>query len=99
MDFFTRWSGSNACRVLCINTPPEVCRAMRTFLIPTPTPTPTPTPSFEFRDPFAMLRPLLDEVIKSCDANTWSVTREVRKVEKVCNTVPSNIAGSYLRVR
>lgn len=66
---------------------------MRTFL------TATPQPSFEFRDPFAMLRPLLDEVIKSCDGNTWRVTKKVREVEKVCNTVSSNIAGSYLRAR
>jgi hypothetical protein len=93
MDFFTQWSGSNACRVLCINTPPEVCVAMRILLMA------TPTLSFEFRDPFAMLCPLLDEVIKSCDLNTWRITKEVREVEKVCNTVPSNIADSYLPVR
>lgn len=76
MDFFTRWNGANACRVLCINTPQEVYDAMSEFL------TATPTPSLAFQDPFAMLLPLLDEVIKSCDKNTWSVTKEVRQVEK-----------------
>jgi hypothetical protein len=43
----------------------------------------TPTPSLEFLDPFAMLLPLFDEVIKSCDKNTWTIVKEVRQVEKV----------------
>jgi hypothetical protein len=77
MDFFTRWNGTNACRVLCINTPPEVYESLFNFLKA------TPTPSLEFLDPFAMLLPLFDEVIKSCDKNTWTIVKEVRQVEKV----------------
>jgi hypothetical protein len=43
----------------------------------------SPPPTFELQDPFAMLRPLFDEVIKLCDDNTWRVTKLVRTIELV----------------
>ena len=75
MGFFTRWNGPNACRILCIDTPPEMPEQLHVIL--------NAAPKLELRDPFAMLRPLLDEVVKCCDDNTWRVAKRVRAVEKV----------------
>ena len=61
--------------------------------------TATPTPSLAFLDPFAMLSPLLDEVIKSCDKNTWTITKKVRQVEKVWNIIAYKISNCYLKVK
>jgi hypothetical protein len=91
MDFFTRWSGTNACRVLCINNPPEVYDGLVEYL--------TATPSLTFQDPYAMLLPLLDEVIKSCDKNTWTITNKVRQVEKVRDAARCKISGRYLKLK
>ena len=86
-----RWNGAKACRVLCINTPPEVYASLSDFLKA------TSTPSLTFLDPFAMLLPLFDEVIKSCDENTWAMVQEVRQVEKVWKTAAYNISNCYLK--
>ena len=76
MGFFTIWK-SNACMVLCIDTPPELRAGLEDFLtVPQP-------PSFELQDPFAMLRPLFDEIIKVCNENAWRVTKLVRDIERV----------------
>jgi hypothetical protein len=75
MDFFARWSGANACRVLCVDAPQDVRERLEAVLVG--------APKLELRDPFAMVRPLLDEVIKCCDDSTWRMTKQVRKVEKV----------------
>jgi hypothetical protein len=40
-------------------------------------------PAFDPNDPFAMLRPILDEVVRVCDDSTWRVAKRVRGVEKV----------------
>jgi hypothetical protein len=75
MDFFTRWSGANSCRVLCVDTPQNMREGLNALLAAAPT--------LDLRDPFAMIRPLLDEVIKCCDDSTWRMTKLVRTVEKV----------------
>ncbi|KAI9809041.1 MAG: hypothetical protein M1825_002330 [Sarcosagium campestre] len=75
MGFFTQWSSLGACRVLCIGTPRKVSSELKTLL------TMLQPPSFELRDPFAMLRPLFDEVIKECDENTWRMSEFVRAIE------------------
>jgi hypothetical protein len=75
MGFFARWSGAGACRILCVDTPREVREQLNALLVAAPT--------LELRDPFAMLRLLLDEVIKCCNDNTWRMTNQVREVEKV----------------
>ena len=77
MGFFTWWNDSTTCRILCIGAPREVGTELKTLLTgPQP-------PSVELQDPFSMLRPLFDEVIKLCDENTWRVTKLVRAIERV----------------
>ncbi|KAL1595275.1 hypothetical protein SLS60_009965 [Paraconiothyrium brasiliense] len=89
LDFFTWWNSSTTCRVLCIGAPQEMNTELKTLLVgPQP-------PSFELQDPFAMLRPLFDEIIKLCDENTWRVAKSVRVIERVrrlllCNQLPLN---------
>lgn len=77
MSFFTRWNSSNTSRVLCIGAPSQMSARLETIL------TMSPPPIFELQDPFAMVRPLFDEVIKLCDDNTWRVTKLVRTIELV----------------
>lgn len=74
MAFFIRWSHPSSCRILCIDTPPVMREGLAKVL--------NTLPPLEFRDPFAMLLPLLDEVLKLCDDNTWRVTKEIRNIEK-----------------
>ncbi|KAK4233121.1 hypothetical protein C8A03DRAFT_48234 [Achaetomium macrosporum] len=74
MAFFTRWSGPGASWILCIGTPPAVRQGLAQVL--------NASPTLELQDPFAMLRPLLDEVLKVCDENTWRVSEAVQGVEK-----------------
>lgn len=77
MSFFTRWNSSETSRVLCIGAPSQMSARLETIL------TVSPPPTFELQDPFAMLRPLFDEVIKLCDDNTWRMTKLVRTIELV----------------
>ena len=77
MGIFTQWSEKNTCRILCTATPPEVRTELTKIL------TARAKPELKLRDPFAMLRPLLDEVIRCCDENTWRLSQQVRAVEKV----------------
>lgn len=42
-------------------------------------------PAINLNDPFAILRPILDEVVRACDDDTWRVAKTVRRVEKVWN--------------
>ncbi|KAH9209909.1 hypothetical protein DL95DRAFT_413483 [Leptodontidium sp. 2 PMI_412] len=81
MGIFTQWSEKNTCRILCTATPPKV-RTELTKILAT-------EPKLELRDPFAMLRPLLDEVIRCCDENTWRLSQQVRAVEKKREEIPS----------
>ncbi|KAI1409011.1 hypothetical protein F5Y13DRAFT_182368 [Hypoxylon sp. FL1857] len=83
MGFFIQWSGISSARVLCIDTPQSVRTQLAGIL--------AGSPSLELRDPFAMLYPLLDEVITECDDNTWRVTRGVRDIEKAWQ--PPNISS------
>jgi hypothetical protein len=53
----------------------------------------TPT---ELQDSFAMLRPLLDEVVKSFDDSTWRVTKQVRRIEQVQGFITSSSGHSAL---
>lgn len=77
MGFFMRWKGVNANRVLCIGVPRETSNELRTTLM-----APT-SPSLNPKDPFAMLRPLFDEVVKLCDDCTWRMMKLVRSIELV----------------
>ncbi|KFY98364.1 hypothetical protein V500_01729 [Pseudogymnoascus sp. VKM F-4518 (FW-2643)] len=70
MAFFALWSTPDTARVLCIGTPSEmrvrIKQELRTW------------PAFNPHDPFAMLRPILDEVVRACDDDTWRVNRKER---------------------
>lgn len=77
MTFFTRWNSSKTSRVLCVGAPSQMSARLETIL------TVSPPPFFELQDPLALLRPLLDEVIKLCDESTWRVTKLVRAIELV----------------
>lgn len=74
MGFFTSWSYPES-KVLCIGTPKEV-REKLTEVLKT-------SPELQLQDPFALLRPLFDEVIKACDRYTWRATKAVRDIELV----------------
>ena len=75
MGIFSHWGGSSDRRVLCIDTPWYFAEALRAAL-------------FEFapnpEDPFALLQPLIDELVKLCDKSVWRIRNVVRDVETVC---------------
>lgn len=75
MGFFTRWRQSSGCMVLCIGTPEELRKQLEVVL--------RASPSLELGDPFAMLRPLFDQIIKLYDDSTCRVRDEVRALEEV----------------
>jgi len=80
MGFFTNWSGEDSCRILCIGTPPELREGLEKLLVTAPD---TQAPQLQLRDPFALLRPLLDEVVRLYNDHTWRVTKRVRHIEMV----------------
>lgn len=75
MAFFALWSTPGTARVLCIGTPSEMRVRIEQDL--------RTRPAFNANDPFAMLRPILDKVVRGCDDDTWRVAKTVRRVEKV----------------
>jgi hypothetical protein len=77
MTFFTRWDSSKTNQVFCIGAPLEISAALET------SPVLPPPQNYELQDPFAMLRPLFDKVLKLCDNSTWRVTKLVRDIELV----------------
>jgi hypothetical protein len=76
MSFFTRWDYPNTCQVLCVDTPPDLRSALKKFLEKQPQ-------ALNFRDPFAMHPPLVDQVIVYTDVSVWRVRDPVRLLEKV----------------
>ncbi len=80
MGFFTQWKGDVLSRVLCTGTPPDIRRGLARAL--------ATSPMMELKDPFAMLRPLLDQVIMCCDDSTWRLAKKVRAIEKVLPRAP-----------
>ncbi|KAK2752924.1 hypothetical protein CKAH01_06165 [Colletotrichum kahawae] len=81
MAFFTRWTSNGTNQVLCIDTPPELEDRMIESL--------ESSGSLEFQDPFAMLGPLLDEILKISDQYTWRMSKEIREHEKSRSKRPS----------
>lgn len=61
--------------MLCVGTPPAVRIGLERRL--------QEEPALVLSEPFAMVRVLLDEVIKLYDEHTWRITKLVRAVEKV----------------
>jgi hypothetical protein len=78
MGFFSSWrDGGRSCRITCIDTPPELRRGLEAALR-----TPSAAP-VDFRDPFALHAPLIDQIILQYDMSVWRVRHPVRKIEKV----------------
>lgn len=75
MAFFTRWTSNDTNQILCIDTPGELKGRLFESL--------ASSGALEFQDPFAMFRPLLDEILKVSDQYTWRMSKEIRKHEKV----------------
>lgn len=75
MGVFARWSHPGVCRVLCVGTPPVLRQQLKTAL--------DESPSLGLRDPFAMMLPLFDQIIKLYDDSAWRVRDQVRAIEKV----------------
>ncbi|KAF4812366.1 hypothetical protein CGCSCA5_v009210 [Colletotrichum siamense] len=81
MAFFTRWTSNGTNQILCIDTPAELKERLFESLASSGT--------LEFQDPFAMFRPLLDEILKISDQYTWRMSKEIRKHEKSRSKRPS----------
>ncbi|RDL34693.1 uncharacterized protein BP5553_07821 [Venustampulla echinocandica] len=88
MGFFTRWRHHpHGCRVLCIDTPVELRLKLEEVLQVSPPP--------ELRDPFAMLRPLFDQIIDLYDDSIWRVRDQVRFIEKNRLTPKTNFVNMH----
>ncbi|KAJ0373187.1 hypothetical protein COL26b_008669 [Colletotrichum chrysophilum] len=74
MDFFTRWTSKGTNQILCIDTPGELKERLFESLASSGT--------LEFRDPFALLQLLLEEILKICDQYTWRMSKTIRKHER-----------------
>jgi len=81
MGFFTTWSSNEECIILCTGTPRDVRVKLAETL--------HNNPDIELADPFAMLRPLFDEITLCCDQNVWRATKQVRRIEKARGEEPS----------
>lgn len=81
MAFFTRWTSNGTNQILCIDTPGELKERLFESL--------ASSGILEFQDPFAMFRPLLDEILKISDQYTWRMSKEIRKHEKSRSKRPS----------
>lgn len=73
MGIFTSWS-SDYCRVLCIDTPVELQTQVETNLGKRP---------LNFKDPFALFAPLIDQIIKLSDESVWRFRPQIRFIEDV----------------
>ncbi|KAF4906074.1 hypothetical protein CGCFRS4_v000537 [Colletotrichum fructicola] len=80
MDFFTRWTSKGTNQILCIDTPGELKERLFESLASSGT--------LEFRDPFALLQLLLEEILKICDQYTWRMSKTIRKHERSRSAVP-----------
>jgi hypothetical protein len=76
MGFFTRWDSPDECKVLCTNTPKELPSELQIALGKQPS-------LLDFKDPFAMHLPLIDQIILLYEVSVWRVRDPVRQIEKV----------------
>lgn len=78
MGFFTRWRDGGYCQVLCVDTPPDLkCRLQKAVQEK------LDFGDLDFRDPFAMHAPLLDELVYYNDKSVWAIRDPIRRIEKV----------------
>jgi len=80
MGFFTRWDYPSSCRVLCIDTPEELQLGLMAALQ-------KQSLTLEFKDPFTMHAPLIDQIILLYDLSVWRVRNPVRAMEKVFTSI------------
>ncbi|PHH64324.1 hypothetical protein CDD81_4681 [Ophiocordyceps australis] len=73
MGFYTHWDRSGQRRILCIDTPSHIQEALYATLSHR---------ALYAQDPFAMLEPLIDELVKVSDKSVWRVRNAVRQVER-----------------
>lgn len=76
MGFFTFWSKPDFCRILCIGTPPELQLALQADLMQR-------NPGLEFKHPFGMFAPLIDQIVELYDDSVWRLRDPIRKIERV----------------
>ncbi|PHH82395.1 hypothetical protein CDD82_6160 [Ophiocordyceps australis] len=69
MGFFTHWDSSGQRRILCIDTPRYIQDALLVTLS---------RGGLDAKDPFAMLGPLIDELVTLSDKAVWRVRNAVR---------------------
>ncbi|KJZ73073.1 hypothetical protein HIM_07457 [Hirsutella minnesotensis 3608] len=74
MAFFMRWS-PRECRVLCIGTPPCLRQSLPTALEE------QHKALLEIQDPFAMILPIVDQIIELYDDSIWRIRDQVRLQE------------------
>lgn len=80
MSVFTRWDGPGKCRVLCIDTPPDLPDRLR-HALSKKTSSPSETAQAQ-ADPFALHPGLLDTMIVYSDISVWRVRDPIRLLEK-----------------
>ncbi|KAF4581029.1 hypothetical protein GQ602_007166 [Ophiocordyceps camponoti-floridani] len=74
MGFFTSWHHPNSSKILCVGTPESFHDRLRVEL--------DTAPSFLLKDPFAMLIPIIGQIIELYTDSTWRVRDKVREIEK-----------------
>lgn len=75
MDFFSHWTASNHCRVLCIDTPNSFQRSLHAVL--------QGPVSLNGMDMCALARCTLTELVSVLDMSVWRLRDHVRGLEKV----------------
>lgn len=79
MGFFTRWDAPGRCRVLCVDTP----RFLQTELLIALNKQLPAAIAATLRDPLALHRPLIEQVLVLYDISVWRIRDQVRQIEKV----------------
>lgn len=90
MGFFTRWDHSGNCRVVCIDTPEELQSGLKNFFQSHSKPEtalPKPPHPLNFKDPFAMHIPLIDQIVMRYDESVWLIRDLIRDVETVSTSI------------
>jgi hypothetical protein len=75
MSFMSRWDDSGRCRILSFDVPRGLDLKLQAAL--------RKQPELNFKDPFAMHRHLIDQIIDLYDISVWRLRDHVRLCEKV----------------
>ncbi|KAH8719558.1 hypothetical protein GQ44DRAFT_775259 [Phaeosphaeriaceae sp. PMI808] len=91
MLFLSRWE-PNSCVMLCINTPRDMLLDLKTALSSNPV-------KPDFRDPFSLYSPLMDEVVKLYDRSVWAIRDVLRPIEKKREKEKSHINVDFSQLQ